>query len=321
MKKIVLANIWKRAGAQLVDLALSIGIAALLYFPLILPNVLDRAKVASLNAEIKDLCMESGLYVESADGGAHSFRSIHSFNTIDELSEVAISDQNQTTVVHPLDALHDFYTVKAVTFGSSNLTDNVFQTDILKVGTSDSNIVSFSKNAAGHFAITVTSGKEYSAVSFVLDAIDGALTIVNGAPKVSALQNEHDAMLRFAALWALVPLTGMHLIVFLLVPLCSPSCQSPGKWLFKLCLVTGKGYQYQKRYMPLRWLAQYLVEFVGAVVSFSATLLISYTMSMFTKNHRSIHDYLGNSVVISEPESLWYLDAVEESEMSENEAA
>ena len=73
--------------------------------------------------------------------------------------------------------------------------------------------------------------------------------------------------------------------------------------------------------MPLRWLSQYLIEFVGAVVSFGATLLITYTMSMFTKNHRSIHDYLGNSVVISEPESLWYLDAVEESEMNEDAAS
>ena len=321
MKKIVLANIWKRAGAQIVDLALTIGIAALLYFPLILPNVLDRAKVASLNAEIKDICMESGLYVESADGGAHSFRSIHSFNKVSELSEATITYQGETTTVHPLDALQEFYTVKASSFGSANLAGDVFQSDILKVGSSESNISSLFENEAGHLAITVVSGKDYAAVNFVLDAIENALTIVNNSPKVSELRNQHDALLRNAALWALVPLTGMHLLVFLLVPLFSPSCQSPGKWLFKLCLVTGKGYQYQKRSMPLRWLSQYLIEFVGAVVSFGATLLITYTMSMFTKNHRSIHDYLGNSVVISEPESLWYLDAVEESEMNEDAAS
>ena len=80
----------------------------------------------------------------------------------------------------------------------------------------------------------------------------------------------------------------------------------------KLVVLDDMGYTYNKWKLIPRNLFCFIVEFVGGIASFGALLLITYTMSMFTKKHRSIHDYLFGSVVADSESSLWFDNPVEE---------
>ena len=123
----------------------------------------------------------------------------------------------------------------------------------------------------------------------------------------------------------LIPTTaGSALLYTLLIPLCLPNGKSLGKLFLHLVVLSKDGYELKKIWLLPRSLSYIVIELLLGVASFGATFLISYTMCMFMKEHRCIHDLLSNSVVAEEETSFWFKDEVDEEEYlarnPENEA-
>ena len=63
----------------------------------------------------------------------------------------------------------------------------------------------------------------------------------------------------------------------------------------------------------VRWLAYILFEILLGFITFGGTLLISYTMFLFIKKRRCIHDFIGKSAVIDSENSMIFESEKEES--------
>ena len=91
--------------------------------------------------------------------------------------------------------------------------------------------------------------------------------------------------------------------------------------MFHLCLANKLGYRYRRIQLIPRFLFPLVVVavlyfilginiyFLGAVTLFA---LVSYCLSIFTKKHTSIHDYIAGTIVVDKTHSEIFLDAVEE---------
>ena len=101
-------------------------------------------------------------------------------------------------------------------------------------------------------------------------------------------------------------------IFFLVVPLCFKNGETLGKLMFKLCLANKLGYRYSKIQLIPRFLLSMAVIlilyfFVGinlislGIITFLA--LGSYTMTIFTKDHKALHDFVAGTIVVDKVHS------------------
>lgn len=93
------------------------------------------------------------------------------------------------------------------------------------------------------------------------------------------------------------------LIFYLLLPLLLKEGRTLGKLVLNLSVVNKDGYH-------LVWW-QYLLRFIGLTVTFVlaiytilGSILVSYTFMIFTKNYRSLHDFLAFTRVVDRKQSL-----------------
>ena len=105
------------------------------------------------------------------------------------------------------------------------------------------------------------------------------------------------------------------MIFFLIVPLFFKNGETLGKLMFKLCLANKLGYKYSKiqlipRYLLFVAVVVVLYFVVGinlislGILTFIA--LISYTLTIFTKDHKAIHDYVAGTLVVDKVKSEIY---------------
>lgn len=319
MKKIVLAKKGKRIGAAFVDFALIAGVFSALYFPLIFPSVLDEKTYSANRSEEMALLLDSHLYVQTGTYDAMTPQNLTSFTTLVDVNKKSFDYNSQTYTVSLSKNLYLFYTSAISKFdGHQPLSYAVYCSDILKVGSDESNIGSFVVDEANDSYTltlkTVSQSARDTTLTFFDDAYTAACKIAAKSSEVQALESANSTIMRNAILWAIPTLFGVGFLFEFLVPLFSRNGKSVGKWLFHLVVLSQDGYELKKIWLLPRFLVYILGEIILGVASFGAVLLISYTMFMFTRKRRCLHDYASNSVVAEEKESFWFISRDEEEE-------
>ena len=79
-----------------------------------------------------------------------------------------------------------------------------------------------------------------------------------------------------------------------------------------LGVLSADGYVLKRYYHIPRFLSLFIIEMAGGILSFGGLFLISYILFCFNKKRRSIHDFVGNSVVIDKKASVWFVDKDQE---------
>ena len=144
---------------------------------------------------------------------------------------------------------------------------------------------------------------------------------------IERLSNDYN---RFALYGTTLPLVVAIFftmaIFYLVIPLFFKDGETIGKLVMHICLVNKLGYQYRRVQIVPRALFPTL--FVGiilvltgfsivTVLILSATILVSFLLVIFTKEHKSIKDYLGGTMVIDKRASTFFKDATEEARYEE----
>lgn len=125
------------------------------------------------------------------------------------------------------------------------------------------------------------------------------------------------------------PILGAIIITWILayfvMPIILKNGRTLGKMFFKSAVVNKYGYSVTVPQMLLRSLFPLiLVVVIYLIAAFSSMilfyvimlvlLLVSYTLVIFNKEHKSIHDFVAGTAVIDSEKSTWFKSAIEEEE-------
>ena len=130
--------------------------------------------------------------------------------------------------------------------------------------------------------------------------------------KIKDLTNENQKIIMSAVILIIPVLLGVSFIFDLLIPFLSPCCETIGKHIYRLGVLTSDGYRYKKIWLLTRWLCYVLIELIIGAMTFGASVLISYTMFLFCKKRRCLHDFIAKSVVIEKDGSIYFSTIEEE---------
>jgi len=97
------------------------------------------------------------------------------------------------------------------------------------------------------------------------------------------------------------------IIFYLIVPLFAKQGQTLGKRASQLMVVNDKGYFMQWWQLPVRSLVL-AVTLVTAIYTIFGSLLLSYTLMVFTKHYRSANDYLASTRVVDKKASVIFIN-------------
>lgn len=316
-KIIVLAGMWRRAFAFLIDILCVLALSALIYFPCVVPFAVDMDRYNANRDQINSLAIESGLYLDFNDSPTSPL-SMTSFETVEDITHKLIVYGGERYSFSMIDVLHQYWTITVADMefvdGKNHVySDEAFEKTVMKVGDEDSNIERLRVTEDGYLTVDlIDEEKDWVAIEYVCDRYNEAVLSLNDTVLFTELDADNAKIMQFAMLMAVPVLTGSCLVFMVVLPMCLGEGQSLGKKSMKLVVLDDMGYTYNKWKLIPRNLFCFIVEFIGGIASFGALLLITYTMSMFTKKHRSIHDYLFGSVVADSESSLWFDNPVEE---------
>lgn len=312
MKEIYYAKKGKRILARLIDFVILISSSCLLFFTAIYPNIFDHEQFMKNNEEILNVYRDSGLFAVDEDGNYSAMCNLGDYNKVSDLySKDFVFNKETYKDVCLTENLQKYYVTKYDFYVSDyNLSIDKYESDILKIGSSESNILAYD---AGNFTFTlIDDTQEAKTVLFFLEAYEGACENLITNSKVNDLTNANQKLMLSALSYILLVIVGFSLIFDLIIPLCSPNNETIGKFIFKLGVISKDGYKLKKIYLVPRWFAYVAIEVILGIFSFGGALLISYTMFLFNKKKRCIHDYFGNSIVIDVTSSIVFKDAEEE---------
>lgn len=134
---------------------------------------------------------------------------------------------------------------------------------------------------------------------------------------------DHVQTTRYQILTLVVPFLLASGLVYLLFPLLLKHGATLGKYLLKLGVVntygfTAKWWQHTARYFAL-FIFELMLTLLMYFLAPSMALLpifLSFTMVMFGKKHRALHDFVAGTQVINLRTSLVYASAAEEDELN-----
>lgn len=308
MKYILLAKRSKRIFAAFIDLSILVLTSIITFLTLVYPFVFDEKAYLANAQTVKNLYQDSCLYLTQETGYQAKCMFTDSFSTVSTLSDVDLvwkdvnfADQNLSK------DLYEFYTTKYTSYGGEYLySKDSYLTNIVKVGTSESNIASIDIDG-GTFAITlIDASKEGDAISYFLSIATTASTIVDQFPTITKLKTDNYNSMYFSLFYIIPVVIGYGLIFQLVLPLLSKTRRTLGKQLFKLDVIGSDGYTLRRVKLIPRALVYIFVEIILGVASFLGVLLISYTMFMFSKNRRAMHDFVAKSAVIDGQTSIYF---------------
>ena len=317
-KKIVLGGIWPRIGAHGIDLGCILALALPIYFAFILPASLDLNKYSQNSRKIRDEQIGSGLYFDFTENICATLYYNNNVDSLSKLTTSTVQVDNKVSTVHILDGIHTYYTQTRGNYYTDRncLEEKVFLEDVIKVNNPLSNIKDFFiPSGESHYVITlIDNANATAAIKYIKAVFNAAATELNACPAIKKLDNENTSMQLFAVLM-LIPTVSTSAFIFTgLIPLFSPYGKSIGKYALHLIVLNGSGYEIKRWQIIPRSLSYIALELVGGVLSFGATILISYTMTMFMKKHRSFHDFIAYTVVADEKRSFWFKDRLDEEE-------
>lgn len=119
------------------------------------------------------------------------------------------------------------------------------------------------------------------------------------------------------------------ILAYFVMPIILKNGRTLGKVMFKSAVVNKLGYNVTIPQMALRSLAPlalviavYLISSFTIMVMFYIVMLIillaSYTLVIFSADHKSIHDFIAGTIVIDSEKSTWFKSALEERQYQTN---
>lgn len=312
MKKILLAKKGKRLLSRFIDFLIVISLTLFIFLLFVFPNCLNREKINENAKEITELYKDSGLFLVDEDGNYVAKSGFQNVKNVKDLYEVSCEYKQKVYQVKLVESLYIYYTSLFNQYGGqNNLTLEIFKRDILKVGTKDSNIKDF--DATECRLVLMQEDQEEVTVNYFLNVYSSACKNLISNSRIQSLTQENQKLFMQAFILLIPVLIGVSFIFDFLIPLFSPASESIGKHIFKLGVISKKGYKLNKLYLIPRWIGYVVIELILGVFTIGGAILVSYTMFLFTKNRRCLHDFIAGTVVIDKTGSIYFASPKEES--------
>lgn len=312
MKRIVLAKRSQRFLAALVDLLIILLTTVVLFLFVVYPITFNFSSYHEKNQKLLDAYEQSELFIVDKEEG--KFCAISEFReqyiTLDNLTEIEITYEDKTYVINTMERLYTYYTEKIETFfATSNYDLDRFKSEVLLIGSEDALISSFDPTT---YEITITTD-ETKALKFVIDQCENAATTFVNSKYVQQIDSAKRNAIAMEMLYLIPTLTVVSFIFFYIIPLCSKTNKTIGKYIFHLIVLDSDGYKLKKKKLLIRWLTYLIAEVGFGIITMGSGLLISYTMFLFKKKRRCLHDVTAKTVVAEEMSTI-YFDSKEEEE-------
>ena len=309
MKSILLAPKGKRILAALVDLLMLFGLSALLFGTAVFPHAYNRGQVEENGREILSLYEDSSLFVV-AKGQYAAKSALGSYDSLEDLYEKDALYEGEVFHVSLTKDLYSYYTEKSASYGGANLTKTAYESEILKLGSEESNIASYQEEE-GTFSL-LDEAKSSQTVSYFLSRFEAACRAVASQGKIASLTSENQKLLAVSFVWFLPVLFGFSLVLDLLLPLCLPEGKTLGKLFFHLGVISEAGYRVKRSQLFPRFLAYFFLELCLGILTIGGLFLISYTMFVFSKKRQCLHDRIAKTCVIQSDLSFYFDSPKEE---------
>lgn len=281
------ANLFKRSSAAIIDFIVFIILGLSLISFAIGPIYDNNFNTSALSEEFLALQKASYLYVESED-----------------TNQVLLVDSaNYPTVVYQYYSEFKPNKIMGEETTPFVFSNAWFNTTILKVEASDSlfELVNEDLNVVAVAKSTVSSA---DITTYYTDAYNKALLdLAQYAPYRELAREINRFFIEILSIAFLIS----GLLLYLLIPMVTKHNQTLGKLVLGLSVVTKEGYTLSLWQKVLRFIA-IMVTFVLAIYTVFGSILISYTFMIFTKNYRSLHDFVSLSKVVDSKQSLIFED-------------
>ena len=298
MKHIQIASLKKRLLSSLIDLTLIAGLFCLFYFCVFTKVVASVQHYDHLNEVITSERINSHLYNE---------------NGISLLEEKP--GAGETELKDPIEYFYQTY----LNTKDEKYTEYWYNVHVLYLDDIDEKykgeqlfkpqvpLFKWNDNHTQAIKIDGHTDEEYNI--FYRSAYASALTNLQFVePVYSALKTMTWGNIR-AALYSSLVATFIPCFI---IPISLKNGKTVGKLVTKLVVLTDEGYEYKRYKHIFRYLAFYIIEVFGGVVTIGLTLILTTSLTLFTKKRRALHDYIAFSVVVDEVNSVFYKDSEEE---------
>ena len=276
------ANLFKRSSAAILDFIVFVVLGLSLISFVIGPIYDNNFDTSSLSEEFLALQKASALYVENEDSN----------------QVLLVESENYPAVVYQY--YSEFKNNKmmgeeTVPFVFSNAW---FNTTILEVNASDSlfELVNGDLTLVAVPKVAVISA---DITAFYTVAYDNALKdLAQYAPYRDLAREINRFFIEILSIAFLIS----GILLYLIIPLLTKHSQTLGKLVLGLSVVTKEGYTLALWQKVIRFIIL-MATFVLAIYTVFGSILISYTFMIFTKNYRSIHDFVSFTKVVDDKQS------------------
>lgn len=281
------ANLLKRTGAAVLDLFLWLMASLFLLSYLFGPLYDAQYGTSQLSREF--VAYQEASYLYSTDEETNQLVNLD----LDEVPTAIYSYYSlfkDDKVYDPSEPAFEF----SVAWFNDNVL-NVPETDSLfTLVNGDNNVI----------AVVKAGIEEIDLDEFYTEAYRQALIDFNTYPPFSSLVNLINGyFLEIIGYSALVS----FIIFYILVPLVAKQGQTLGKRASQLIVVNDKGYVVQWWQLPLRSLVLAVTLFTALYTIFGS-LLLSYTLMVFTRYYRSANDFIALTRVVDKKASVVFKD-------------
>ena len=307
----MLAKKGKRILARVIDMSIVFALTLILFLGVIYPSKFDKKTYEDNYIKMFEIIEESDLYIVADNGNYRLKTGFNSIVNLDDIYSIDVMFEGKIHTIKLTQSLYYFYSSKLDAFTNlSNFNYENYCNNILKVGSEESNIKSF--NLSTYTFELIDPSKPEVCVSYILAQYETAGTLVATSNRVQEL-NEANQKLMIDSIIPIIPLLiGISFIFDLLIPMFSKESQTIGKHLLKLVVLSKDGYHLKKTKNITRFIVYICFEIILSVITLGGVLLISYTLFMFKKNRRCLHDLVAGSVVVDAKESIFFSNPVEE---------
>jgi uncharacterized RDD family membrane protein YckC len=281
------ANLLKRTGAAVLDLFLWIMTSLLLLSYLFGPLYDAQYGTSQLSREV--FAYQQASYLYSVD---------------EETNQLVNLDLDEVP-----DAIYSYYSmfkdgkVYAPSEPAFQFSVAWFNTNVLNVTSTDS-LFTLVNDDIDVLAVAKLDIEAIEFDEFYTDAYRQALIDLNTYPPFSSLVDLINRyFLEIIGYSALIS----FFIFYILVPLVARQGQTLGKRASQLIVVNDKGYVMQWWQLPLRSLVLAATLFTALYTIFGS-LLLSYTLMVFTKYYRSANDFIALTRVVDKKASVIFND-------------
>jgi uncharacterized RDD family membrane protein YckC len=283
------ANLLKRTGAATFDFFLFAGIGISLISFVFGPIYNQQFSTSTLTDNLLAYQRASFLYVDDAQ--------------TEQLVQLEAEQMFQGTYDYYAQFKNGRdYPASTTPFVFSN---SWFNTSILKVDEATSYYQL--NNDDANLLASVKPNLDVTVLSqFHRDIYQAALTDFATYPEVATLVTAINRYFLEVFLWS----AGLSVIfVYIVLAMIMGNGRTLGKMIFNLDLVTPQGYLIQWWQVPLRGLGFTIILFTAPISAFFS-ILIAYTMMVFSKQYRTPHDWLASTRLVDRKKSLIFKDEI-----------